>query len=434
MSGVTIEIRAPRVEEMPAYYRALPFANGLPSWEPSNAAWHGGSEPWPPPRVPATEDQLSEWAEEDANDSSFHPVGTFIDGKCVGASGVISFEVTVPGGFTLPMAGITGTGVVATHRRRGYLRQMMQVMFDAALERGEPLSMLSASEGSIYGRFGFSPATQRVRWEIARHEARLQPDDADTGSLELVDASAAKHAWPAVHAAVRAHRAGELTPHADHWNGLSDASDGTNGPLRYLIHRDANGDVDGLANFRLPWSPTEDRAGTLVVEALEATTSAAYRAMWGLLLDFDLTKTVVAPGRPRDEPLKWMLDNPRAMRATRQSDNLWARLLDVPNALAGRAYEADDVLTLRIADDFMCPRNVGSWQLKTASGEATCTATQGAADAVISIPALSSLYFGGVSVQALAYAGHIVPAEPQALGRLSRLFRTDAEPHNSFGF
>ena len=43
---------------MPDYYRALPFANGLPSWEPSDAAWHGGPEPWPAPRPPATSEQL----------------------------------------------------------------------------------------------------------------------------------------------------------------------------------------------------------------------------------------------------------------------------------------------------------------------------------------------------------------------------------------
>jgi len=69
-------------------------------------------------------------------DPTFHPVGAFVDGACVGAPGTISFGVTVPGGATMAMAGVTGTGVLATHRRRGYLRLMMQAMFDTALERG----------------------------------------------------------------------------------------------------------------------------------------------------------------------------------------------------------------------------------------------------------------------------------------------------------
>ena len=431
---VTTEVRAPRLAEMPGYYQALPFGNGLPKWEPANAAWHGGSEPWPPPRPPATAEQLSKWAAADLKDQYFHPVAVFVEGTCVGASGAISFEVTVPGGAAIPMAGVTATGVIATHRRRGYLRLMMQHMFDAALQRGEPLAMLSASEGSIYGRYGFSPATYRVRWEMARHEAQLAPAAEDHGSLALVDAKAAKQAWPIVHAAVRAARVGELTPRSDHWDDLSDAPDGTNGPLRYLIHRDVDGSPDGIANFRLPWSRTAEHVGTLIVEDLEATNPSAYRALWSILLDFDLTKTVVAAGRPRDEPLIWMLTNPRAMRATRQSDNLWARLLDVPAALRRRSYGGEDSLVLHIPEDPMCPANVAKWRLDVSPDGTHCEATTETADATVTIPALSSLYFGGVSAHHLAFAGRIEAHNDKVVDRLDRLLLVQPEPHNSFVF
>lgn len=226
MSGMLTEVRPPRRDEMAAYYRTLPFANGMPSWEPADAAWHGGPEPWPPQHTPADAGQLEELAAADTADESFHPIAAFADGRCVGASGTISFEVTVPGGRTVRMAGVTSTGVIATHRRRGCLRQMMQAMFDAALERGEPLAMLSASEGGIYGRFGFSPATYRTRWELARHEAALLPAEPDPGSLELTGAEDAKKAWPRVHASVRAHRVGELS---------SLPGDGTGCPTRRTV-------------------------------------------------------------------------------------------------------------------------------------------------------------------------------------------------------
>ncbi|MDH6142648.1 putative acetyltransferase [Kitasatospora sp. GP30] len=428
------QVRPPRRDEMNAYYRALPFANGLPQWEPADAAWHGGPEPWPPQRTRATAEQLEEWAEADVKNESFHPVATFVDGACVGASATISFDVTVPGGGTVKMAGVTSTAVIATHRRRGYLRRMMQAMFEAALERGEPLAMLSASEGSIYGRFGYSPATYRTRWELNRHEAALLPAAPDPGSLELVDAAQARKAWPTVHAQVRAHRVGELTPLPGRWDRLSDDPDGTNGPLRYLVHRDRHGDVDGIANFRLPWSSTAANAGTLVVEALEATNPAAYRALWSVLVDFDLTKTIVAPARPRDEPLRWMLANPRAMRVTRQSDNLWARVLDVPLALTQRSYGAPGELVFTVETDRMCPANNRTWLLHADGASATCVATDREADLTITVPALSSLYFGGISAHDLAYAGHITPHSDSAIGQLARLFRIDTEPHNSFGF
>ncbi|MGW1540085.1 GNAT family N-acetyltransferase [Streptomyces sp. NPDC002309] len=428
------EVRSPRRDEMDAYYRALPFANGLPSWEPADAAWHGGPEPWPPLRTPASAEQLEELAAADVADESFHPIATFVDGRCVGASATISFEVTVPGGATVSMAGVTATGVIATHRRRGHLRRMMQGMFEAALQRGEPLAMLSASEGSIYGRFGFSPATYRTRWELTRHEAALLPAAPDPGSLELVDAAQAQRVWPRVHAEVRAHRVGELGPRPGRWDGLSDAADGTNGPLRFLVHRDQHGAADGIANFRLPWAPTTDHAGTLVVEALEATNPVAYRSLWGLLIDFDLTKTVVAPGRPRDEPLRWMLTNPRAMRVTRQTDNLWARLLDVPRALTQRSYLTPGELRLTIDDDQMCPENNRTWLLRADERTVTCVPTEEAADLNITLSGLSSLYFGGMSAHHLAYAGHITAHTDDVIRQLGRMFRVDPEPHNSFGF
>lgn len=168
---------------MTVYYKVLPYANGLPSREPADGAWHGGPGPWPPQRAPAGPAQLEQWAEDDLKDECFHPIATFADGRCVGASGAISFEVTVPGGTTVRMAGVTGTGVLATHRRRGHLR---------------------------------------------------------------------------------------------------------------VVHRNRHGVVDGIANFRLPWSATAAGAGSLVVEAFEAANAVAYRALWELLTDFDLTLTIAA--------------------------------------------------------------------------------------------------------------------------------------------
>ncbi|GAA1659837.1 GNAT family N-acetyltransferase [Glycomyces endophyticus] len=430
-----IDVRPPLLEEMPAYYRALPYATGLPQWEPEDAAWHGGLGPWPPQRAPATAERLAAMAAADSEDGNFHPMAAFVDGACAGASAMLSFEIRVPGWRTVGMGGVTATGVIATYRRRGLLRRMMQAMFDAALERGEPLAGLSASEGGIYGRYGFSPATYLVRWELARHEAALKPAAPDAGSLELVDAAAARQVWPVVHAAVRARRVGELTPQPGRWDRLTDEADGANGPLRYLVHRDEHGVADGIADFRLPWSADAATAGTLVVEALEAANPAAYRALWSLLVDFDLTKTVVAAPRPRDEPLRWMLADPRAMRITRQTESLWIRLLDLPAALSARSYDVPGELTFTVEGDRMCPANNGTWRLQADGSSATCIPADGAKTELrVSVQALGSLYLGGMSAHHFAYAGDIAEYREGAVDRLARMFRTEPEPHNSFVF
>lgn len=433
MPDVPTEIRPITREEAVPYLKVLPYVNGLPMWEPFPAAWHGGPEAWPPPRPPAGREVLDAKADEVLADH-VHPVAAVVDGTIVGGSAMISFEVTVPGPRPVAAGGVTATGVVATHRRRGLLRRMMQQMFDAALQRGESLAMLSASEGSIYGRFGFSPATLRTRWELERAQARFLPADPPAGALELADAATARRAWRVVHEVVRRSRVGELSAQPDQWDRLSDDAQGTAGPLRYLVHRDEHGEVDGVASFRLPWLPAVEDTGTLVVEGLQAATPEAYRAMWQLLLDFDLTRKVVGVGRPGDEPLRWMLQDHRAMRVTRQSDNLWMRLLDLPRALEARTYDVAGSIVLRIESDPMCPDNEGTWRLDGGPDGASCARVQSSPQLTLDIQALGSLYLGGGSADLWARAGRIREHQPRAVGLLSRMFRTDPEPFNSFAF
>jgi predicted acetyltransferase len=430
---MSTEIRKVKPDELIDYLKVLPFANGLPHWEPFPAAWHGGPEAWPPPNSPASPAQLAAWADELLVDSTFHPQAAFADGRVVGGSAMISFEITVPGSRRVPLGGVTSTGVIATHRRQGLLRQMMRAMFDEARERGEPLAGLSASEGSIYGRFGYGPATRRTRWEIERTQARFRVPHMDGGSLEITDAATARQAWRAVHDAVRVSRVGELSAAPDKWSDLTDESAGAAGPRRYLVHRDADGSLDGVATYRLPWSARVEETGTLVVEGLQAASDDAYRALWQLLLDFDLTRKVVAAPRPSDEPLRWMLDNPRAMRVTRQSDSLWIRLLDLRAALEARTYDASGTVVLGIESDPMCPENEGAWRLDGGPDGAVCTRVTAAPDLVIDLRALGSLYLGGMSAALLASAG-LIRGDRGSVGLLSRMFRSDPEPFNTFVF
>ena len=58
-------------------------------------------------------------------------------------------------------------------------------------------------------------------------------------ALEPVDAATARRAWPQIHEQVRLGQVGELTAQPDRWAGLSDEAAGTDGPTRYLVHRDA---------------------------------------------------------------------------------------------------------------------------------------------------------------------------------------------------
>ncbi|MFD4143043.1 GNAT family N-acetyltransferase [Streptomyces sp. NPDC058572] len=142
----------------------------------------------------------------------------FVDGRLVGTSQMLSLEVTVPGTGPVPMGGLTAVGVLPTHRRRGLLRDMMRALVDDCHERGEALATLSAAEGSIYGRYGFGPATYQTRWELDIAQARRPYRHEQHGRIELVDAQTAKAAWPHLHDQVRQRRVGEVSAHHGLWD------------------------------------------------------------------------------------------------------------------------------------------------------------------------------------------------------------------------
>src|SRR4051812_7108099 len=95
---------------------------------------------------------------EERDRKSFEPdrsLAVFDGGSIVATAGALSFELTLPGLTSIPVAGVSYVGVLPTHRRRGLLRRMMRRQLDDVYRRGEALAVLTASESAIYGRFGY---------------------------------------------------------------------------------------------------------------------------------------------------------------------------------------------------------------------------------------------------------------------------------------
>jgi len=87
--------------------------------------------------------------------------------KIVAGTGAFPFDLIVPGG-QVKAAGVTITGVLPTHRRRGYLRAMMRSLIDDARARGEPVAVLWATEDAIYGHFGYGMASMSAEIDVPR--------------------------------------------------------------------------------------------------------------------------------------------------------------------------------------------------------------------------------------------------------------------------
>jgi predicted acetyltransferase len=358
--------------------------------------------------------------------------------RFIGAAGAISFDLTLPGYTTTPVAGVTWVAVLPTHRRRGVLTALMRRQLQDVRARGEALAVLTASESAIYRRFGYGAATSVIYTEIERaHSAFLSPVP-DTGRYRLVEQEEAiSEILPPLYDDVRRARVGELSRTPARWRSqyrTPNAPYNGFGPRFYAVYESDAGRVEGAVIYRAKLEWTNGVAdGTLQVSELIARTPEAYMSLWRYCLDVDLVARVRGMHRPVDEPLRWMLADSRRQRVTHLADNLWVRLLDIPTALSARRYAGSERLTFEVSDLFF-PELAGRYTLEGSPESAACARSDHAVDLALDVAALGATYLGGVSFSMLAQAGVVREEKPGALARADAMFATFPAPFCSTPF
>lgn len=346
----------------------------------------------------------------------------------IGTGAAFSLGLTVPGGAEVHMGGTTVITVQPTHRRRGVLRSLMERHFDDVAERGEPLAGLWASESSIYGRFGYGPATYRSIASISSPGVDFGSEPAK-GSVRLVEADEAEPILRSVYEEARPTLAGMLT-RSDAWwthRRMADpeAWRGGKSAHRYLVHEE-DGSVTGYATYRQQ-SKWEDSLadGTIDVTEVIATTATAHSGIWSFLTSVDLFPNVEWRNMPLDDPLPLKITDPRRVRR-KLSDALWVRVMDVPVALSARSYDYDGHVIFAVEDESR-PENTGTYRLEVSDGVGHCERVSGAGEVVFDIDVLGYLYLGAGDALGMAAAGRI-EGDPGAVTSLHRIMRTDQQP------
>lgn len=383
--------------------------------------------------VPEPAEERELWRDLTEHDRA---IGVWDGDQCVGTAGAFTFRVTVPGGASIPAAGITMVSVAATHRRRGLLRAMMRRQLDDIRSWGEPLAVLTASEPVIYGRFGYGAATQQYNVEVDTTRVRLSvPPGTDDVHLRYAPPAEVVDACEAVYARRVPERPGMLARQPG-WErlGLLDPESGRDGqsPLQCVV-AEKGGEVVGYARFRIKGDWDHSGARNAVhLRDLEALDPAAHAALWRFLFDIDLTSKVVAYGRPVDEPWLHMVSDIRRCQV-RMRDSLYVRLVDVGAALEARTYQAPVDVVFEVEDAF-CPWNEGRWRLTGDTKGASCKRTDDSADLALSVRELGTAYLGGVSLASLAAAGRVRELRQGALAEASVGFSSAVAPWLPHGF
>lgn len=355
-------------------------------------------------------------------------LAAFDDDDIVGTAGALSFDLTVPGGNTVPMGGTTIVSVQPTHRRRGVLRAMMDAHLDDVAARAEPLAGLWASESSIYGRFGYGPATYRhvVSFDSAAADFR----EASSVRVELFDSPAeAAPLMKEIYERVRPTVSGMLSRSEQWWEvrHLHDAEQHRRGmSRRRFAICTSNGEPAGYATYRQK-SQWEDfiANGKIGVEEVIAVDPTAQMALFRYLANIDLFTEVEWWNARIDDHLPLSITDSRRIKR-KVVDGMWIRLMDVPAALHARTYETDGSVTIDVEDDTR-PEVSGTYSLEVVDGVARCERTTGAAELACAIDVLGHLYLGGGDAYAMAAAGRL-RGEVEAVRRAHRMFRSDRAP------
>jgi len=360
-------------------------------------------------------------------------LGLFDGDRVAATSGIYSLDMTVPGGAVVPTAGITWITVSPTHRRRGVLTAIMRRQLDEIHgQEREPLAALWAAESSIYGRFGYAPASWRGGWTGSTERLRLRRDvDTGSGCVRLVELAEFRAAAVGIHEELRRWVPGNMARDDRWWDRLlRDDPDQRHGftARQHVVHQEPDGTVTGYAMYRVKsgWNDMSEPEGTLKVGEVRGTAPAAYAALWRYLLSHDLVRKVEAPMASSDDPLRHLLADSRALHA-RPVDALWVRPVDVGKALSARRYPAPIDLVLEVRDDF-CPWNTGRWRLSGHPAGAYCGPTDRDPDLVLGIEELSAVYLGGVSLATLQAAGRVTEISPGAVTLAATAFSWPVTP------
>jgi predicted acetyltransferase len=375
----------------------------------------------------ASEDEALEWRGHFEFDRS---LAAFDGERIVGTGGASSMELTLPGLTSVPVAGLTAIAVLPTHRRRGILRAMIERHLQDVEARGEPLSVLNASEAAIYGRFGYGAATWSSQLEVDTAFGEFLDPPRTHGRVRMLDADEGAKLLPAFYDRARRAQPGELTRGPDVWaTYFRDPEWHRHGASQHFdVVYEAGGGIEGWVSYRVEshWDGGLP-SNAVRVRELYALTPAAHAALWRYCLDIDLANSLKLLSRPVDEPLRWLLADSRRLRTTQTHDDLWVRLLDLPVALAARRYATRDRLVLDVTDQLR-PANHGRFALEGAPDGASCQPTGDDPDLRLDISDLGAAYLGGVRFATLAAAGRVLERTPRALRRADLLFASDPPP------
>ncbi|MFC0580930.1 GNAT family N-acetyltransferase [Micrococcoides hystricis] len=338
----------------------------------------------------------------------------------------------------LPVVMCTDATVNPGYRRRGILRYMMTEAMLHGLENGCALAALTATEATIYQRFGYGVASRQHRIKVNTGPG-FQINTEEYGRVVAADPAKIGDLADKIFATFHRNNPGSITRPADYRDRITGnypKRDGTSkaDALRAAIHISPDGEVDAYTVYEM----VQKNSGfpdSILIHDLVYNDVQAYLELWKFLGSLDLITSATWGSAPVRDPLTMAMANPRDYQIKEQFDLTWVRVLDVPQAMAGRGYGADGACTLEISDNTKITEGAWELQVKDLQGTATKVESINPEQPVLRMEAhvLASLYSGDVDLRTLLAAGTVTAAgkvDKETLDRLNAMFRLHRRPYS----
>ncbi|GAB2830764.1 GNAT family N-acetyltransferase [Lentzea nigeriaca] len=338
-------------------------------------------------------------------------LAAFENDEMVGTTASFGSSLVVPGGSVVPHSAISRVGVRADHTRRGVLTSLMREQLSAL---PDPVATLRASEGRIYGRFGYGLAG-RVRFVEIDAKRAVIPGEM-TGRVRMVDQDTADKLLLELHDAFGLNRPGQISRWPGWWARARDRKGEAENSVT-IIHSGPDGD-DGFLTYKV--STEKDFKHRMSIEDFEWANDDAWRDLWIAVLRLDLIDHIENEVS-LDDPVTLLFEDPRVVVTKDVFDEIWLRLVDVPRMLAARTYGAAEAVVIEVRDKLL-PANDGCYRVSPDGAERV----DEQADLTIPVDLLGAVYLGDTTFSQLAAAKRI---EGTRLADADALFAVARKPY-----
>jgi GNAT superfamily N-acetyltransferase len=372
-------------------------------------------------------------------------VGSTVDPATYpGIYGVRPMHLSVPDGSgagrSVPVAGLTWVGVHPDHRRKGLLTAMLKHHFEQTRREGGFLSALHASEHGIYGRHGYGLASVELEVEVGRGTTFTAPhleEEAASITTRLCtvtdeDMSPRRRR---IDLDLLSANVGTIVGNDDFYDDLcrlteEDRREGE--PARVVMAMRDDREIGYLVFRRTHKWPNSRPAAEVAAHSFSGAPAARLTLM-RRVVDLDLSGTIKLHGVAEHDPILAWGEGPRALGSINPVDSLWVRLVDLPESVAARGYEADCDVVVEVADT-SAPWNAGRWRIRVKDGTGEATRTDDDAEVSLPVTALGAAYLGGANLAEMHRGGVIAEHRPGAVRDLWQAFRTAVGPYAARGF